>query len=48
MEICFQTAVNFGMPPMLKALEVFVQVMAEDKRLDEIGNPPLRVETYGK
>jgi alkylhydroperoxidase/carboxymuconolactone decarboxylase family protein YurZ len=48
MEICFQTAVNFGMPPMLKALEVFVEVMAEDKRLDEIGNPPLRVETYGK
>ncbi|HEX2828366.1 MAG TPA: carboxymuconolactone decarboxylase family protein [Burkholderiales bacterium] len=48
MEVCFQTAVNFGMPPMLKALEVFVQVMAEDKRLDEIGNPPLRVESYGK
>jgi alkylhydroperoxidase/carboxymuconolactone decarboxylase family protein YurZ len=48
MEVCFQTAVNFGMPPMLKALEVFVEVMAEDKRLDEIGNPPVRVETYGK
>ena len=48
MEVCMQTAVNFGMPPMLKALEVFVQVMAEDKRLDEIGNPPLRVESYGK
>jgi alkylhydroperoxidase/carboxymuconolactone decarboxylase family protein YurZ len=48
MEVCFQTAVNFGMPPMLKALEVFVQVMAEDKRLEEIGNPPVRVETYGK
>lgn len=48
MEICFQTAVNFGMPPMLKALEVFVQIMAEDKRLEEIGNPPVRVETYGK
>ena len=24
------------------------KVMAEDKRLDEIGNPPLRVESYGK
>jgi alkylhydroperoxidase/carboxymuconolactone decarboxylase family protein YurZ len=48
MEVCFQTAVNFGMPPMLKALEVFVQIMAEDKRLDEIGNPSLRVESYGK
>lgn len=48
MEVCFQTAVNFGMPPMLKALEVFVELMAEDNRLDEIGNPPVRVETYGK
>jgi alkylhydroperoxidase/carboxymuconolactone decarboxylase family protein YurZ len=48
MEICFQTAVNFGMPSMLKALEVFVEVMAEDKRLEEIGNPPVRVESYGK
>jgi alkylhydroperoxidase/carboxymuconolactone decarboxylase family protein YurZ len=48
MEICMQTAMNFGMPPMLKALEVFVEVMAEEKRLDEIGNPPLRVESYGK
>jgi alkylhydroperoxidase/carboxymuconolactone decarboxylase family protein YurZ len=48
MEICFQTAVNFGMPSMLKALEVFVEVMAEDKRLGEIGNPPVRVESYGK
>jgi alkylhydroperoxidase/carboxymuconolactone decarboxylase family protein YurZ len=48
MEVCMGTAVNFGMPPMLKALEVFVEVMAEEKRLDEIGNPPMRVETYGK
>ena len=48
MEVCMQTAVNFGMPPMLKALEVFVEVMAEEKRLDEIGNPPLKVETYGR
>jgi alkylhydroperoxidase/carboxymuconolactone decarboxylase family protein YurZ len=48
MEVCFQTAINFGMPPMLKALEVFVEVMADDKRLDEIGNPALRVESYGK
>ncbi|HEV7803253.1 MAG TPA: carboxymuconolactone decarboxylase family protein [Burkholderiales bacterium] len=48
MEVCFQTAINFGMPPMLKALEVFVEVMADDKRLEEIGNPALRVESYGK
>jgi hypothetical protein len=33
---------------MLKALEVFVEVMAEENRLGEIGNPPMRVETYGK
>ena len=48
LEVIFQTAVNFGMPPMLAALEVFVELMAEDKRLDEIGNPPVRVETFGK
>ncbi len=40
--------INFGMPPMLQALEVFVEVMAEDKRLDEIGNPPHKVESYGR
>ena len=48
MEVCFMTCINFGMPPMLHALEVFVEVMAEDKRLGEIGNPPLKVESYGK
>jgi alkylhydroperoxidase/carboxymuconolactone decarboxylase family protein YurZ len=48
LEVIFQTAVNFGMPPMLAALEVFVEIMAEDKRLDEIGNPPVRVESFGK
>ena len=48
LEVIFQTCVNFGMPPMLKALEVFVELMAEDHRLDEIGNPPVRVETFGK
>ena len=48
LEVIFQTAVNFGMPPMLEALEVFVEIMAEDKRLEEIGNPPVRVESFGK
>jgi alkylhydroperoxidase/carboxymuconolactone decarboxylase family protein YurZ len=47
-EVIFQTCVNFGMPPMLHALENFVQIMAEDGRLAEIGNPPMRVETYAK
>jgi alkylhydroperoxidase/carboxymuconolactone decarboxylase family protein YurZ len=48
LEVIFQTCVNFGMPPMLKALEVFVDVMAEEQRLAEIGDPPRRVETFGK
>ena len=48
MEVIFQTCVNFGMPTMLHALEAFVQIMAEDGRLAEIGNPPARVETYAK
>ena len=48
MEVIFQTAVNFGMPPMLHGLEIFVQIMAEDGRLAEIGNPPARVESYAK
>jgi alkylhydroperoxidase/carboxymuconolactone decarboxylase family protein YurZ len=46
LEVIFQTCVNFGMPPMLRALEVFVEIMASDNRLAEIGNPPLRVETF--
>jgi alkylhydroperoxidase/carboxymuconolactone decarboxylase family protein YurZ len=48
MEVIFQTCVNFGMPPMLHALEIFVQVMAEDGRLAEIGNPPNSVATYAR
>ena len=48
LEVVFLTCANFGMPPMLEALEVFVGVMADDGRLDEIGNPPRRVETFGK
>jgi alkylhydroperoxidase/carboxymuconolactone decarboxylase family protein YurZ len=48
LEVIFQTAVNFGMPPMLRALDVFVAVLAADHRLAEIGNPPLCVETYDR
>lgn len=48
LEVVFLTCANFGMPPMLAALEMFVQVMAEDGRLAEIGNPPLKVESFGK
>jgi alkylhydroperoxidase/carboxymuconolactone decarboxylase family protein YurZ len=48
MEVVLQTCVNFGMPGMLKALEAFVGVMAQDGRLAEIGNPSLKVESYSK
>ena len=48
MEVILQTCVNFGMPPMLHALGIFVQLMAEDGRLAEIGNPPKSVESYAK
>jgi alkylhydroperoxidase/carboxymuconolactone decarboxylase family protein YurZ len=48
MEVIFQTCVNFGMPGMLHALEAFVAIMAEDGRLAEIGNPPVKVESYSK
>ena len=34
--------------PLLRGLGVFVKIMTEDGRLAEIGNPPVRVETYGK
>jgi alkylhydroperoxidase/carboxymuconolactone decarboxylase family protein YurZ len=47
-EVILMTCVNFGMPPALHALEAFLQIMAEDGRLAEIGNPPVRVETYSK
>lgn len=48
LEVVLQTAVNFGMPGMLHALENFVQIMNEDGRLAEIGNPPTTVKSYAK
>lgn len=48
MEIIFMTSANFGMPVAWHALENFLQIMSEDGRLSEIGNPPLRVESYSK
>jgi alkylhydroperoxidase/carboxymuconolactone decarboxylase family protein YurZ len=48
MEVILQTCVNFGMPTMLEALEKFVEIMAEDGRLAEIGNPARRVESFAK
>ena len=48
MEVIFQTSANFGMPPAWHALENFIEIMAEEGRLAEIGNPPMRVESYSK
>jgi alkylhydroperoxidase/carboxymuconolactone decarboxylase family protein YurZ len=48
LEVVLQTCVNLGMPGMLHALENFVQIMNEDGRLAEIGNPPIAVKSYSK
>ncbi len=47
-EVILMTCVNFGMPPALHALEGFLQILQEDGRLAEVGNPPVRVESYSK
>jgi alkylhydroperoxidase/carboxymuconolactone decarboxylase family protein YurZ len=44
MEVILQSCQNFGMPTMLRGLGVFVKIMSEDGRLDEIGNPQGAVE----
>jgi alkylhydroperoxidase/carboxymuconolactone decarboxylase family protein YurZ len=44
MEVILQSCINFGMPHTIHALKIFVQIMEEDGRLVEIGNPPKRVE----
>lgn len=41
-EICFLTSVNFGMPPALLTLDSFVQLLEQEGRLAEIGNPATR------
>lgn len=45
MEVILQSAVNFGMPTMLHSLKIFVELIAQDDRLAEIGSPPQRTET---
>ena len=39
---------DFKLPGMLHALDSFVQIMNEDGRLAEIGNPPVGVRSYAK
>jgi alkylhydroperoxidase/carboxymuconolactone decarboxylase family protein YurZ len=45
MEVILQTAVWFGQPTMLHSLKIFVDIIREQGRLAEIGNPPLREDT---
>lgn len=44
LEVIVQSCQNFGMPSMLRGLGIFVKIMTEDGRLDEIGNPASAVE----
>ena len=44
LEVILQSCTNFGMPPMLKALKIFVKLMEEEGRSAEIGSPPKRIE----
>ncbi len=48
LEVILQSCVNFGMPGMMHALEIFVGVLADEGRLAEIGNPPLKVDSFHK
>jgi len=43
-EVILQSSINFGMPYMLRAMALFVTVMREAGRLDEIGNPAAAVQ----
>jgi alkylhydroperoxidase/carboxymuconolactone decarboxylase family protein YurZ len=45
MEVILQTAVWFGQPTMLHSLKIFVDIIREQGRLAEIGNPPAREDT---
>ena len=43
-EVLFITTVNFGMPPGLTALDIFVDLMEKEGRLEEIGSPLSRAK----
>jgi hypothetical protein len=45
MEVILQTAVWFGQPTMLHSLKIFVEIIRQQGRLAEIGNPPDRADT---
>ena len=44
MEVILLSCINFGMPAIVQGLKIFVTLMAEQGRLDEIGDPPGPVE----
>lgn len=45
LEVILQSAVNFGQPGMLHSLKIFVELIIQQGRLAEIGNPPAREDT---
>lgn len=45
LEVILQSAVNFGQPGMLHSLKIFVELITQQGRLAEIGNPPAREDT---
>lgn len=45
LEVILQSAVNFGQPGMLHSLKIFVELITQQGRLAEIGNPPARQDT---
>jgi alkylhydroperoxidase/carboxymuconolactone decarboxylase family protein YurZ len=40
LEVLLQSSALFGMPNLMRSLAIFVKMIAEEGRLDEIGNPP--------
>ena len=38
--VIWLTAINFGLASMVQPLKVLGQILEEQGRLDEIGNPP--------
>jgi len=44
LEVLLQSSVHFGMPSLMRSLVIFVKMIADEGRLDEIGNPPAPVD----
>jgi alkylhydroperoxidase/carboxymuconolactone decarboxylase family protein YurZ len=44
LEVLLQSSAHFGMPNLMRSLVIFVKMVAEEGRLDEIGNPPPPVD----